>query len=83
LISLGHKRIGCISGPSKVNLSAQRVTGNIKALEQADMVVDRNLITSGDFHSGSGQAAARKLLSLQDPPTAIFACNDLMAIAVL
>jgi LacI family transcriptional regulator len=54
LILLGHKRIGCISGPSKVNLSAQRVTGYIKALEQADMVVDRNLITSGDFHPGSG-----------------------------
>jgi LacI family transcriptional regulator len=83
LIELGHKRIGCISGPSKVNLSAQRVTGYVQALEQAGLVVDRNLIMRGDFHPRSGQEAATRLLALQDPPTAIFACNDLMAIGAL
>ncbi len=83
LIALGHRRIGCIAGPSKVNLSAQRVTGYIQSLKQAGLAVDRNLIVSGDFHPGSGQAAAKKLLALPDPPTAIFACNDLMAIGVL
>ena len=83
LIELGHKRIGCIGGPSKVNLSAQRVTGYIQTLEEAGLAVDQSLILSGDFHPGSGQAAAYKLLSMQDPPTAIFACNDLMAIGVL
>ncbi|MGA2503159.1 MAG: LacI family DNA-binding transcriptional regulator [Anaerolineales bacterium] len=83
LISLGHKRIGCIAGPSKVNLSAQRVTGYIQTLEQAGLPVDRKLIVSGDFHPGSGQEAATSLLAIQDPPTAIFACNDLMAIGVL
>jgi LacI family transcriptional regulator len=83
LISLGHKRIGCIAGPSKVNLSAQRVTGYVQSLEQAGLAVDRNLIISGDFHPASGQAAAEKLLALKDSPTAIFACNDLMAIGVL
>jgi LacI family transcriptional regulator len=83
LIGLGHKRIGCIAGPSKVNLSAQRVTGYIQALEQAGLAVDQSLIISGDFHPGSGQEAALKLLSMQDPPTAIFACNDLMAMGVL
>jgi LacI family transcriptional regulator len=83
LIEMGHKRIGCISGPSKVNLSAQRVTGYIQALEQAGLAVDQNLIMSGDFHPGSGQEAATRLLAMQNPPTAIFACNDLMAIGVL
>ena len=83
LIALGHKRIGCIAGPSKVNLSAQRVTGYVQTLEQAGLAVDRDLIISGDFHPGSGQAAASQLLALHDPPTAIFACNDLMAIGVL
>jgi LacI family transcriptional regulator, galactose operon repressor len=83
LIALGHTRIGCIAGPSKVNLSAQRVTGYIQSLEQAGLAVDRDLIISGDFHPASGQAAASQLLALPDPPTAIFACNDLMAIGVL
>jgi LacI family transcriptional regulator len=83
LISLGHKRIGCIAGPSKVNLSARRVIGYIQSLEQAGLAVDRNLIISGDFHPKSGQTAAKELLAMQDPPTAIFACNDLMAIGAL
>jgi LacI family transcriptional regulator len=83
LIGLGHKRIGCITGPSKVNLSAQRVTGYIQSLEEASLVIDQNLIISGDFHPESGQAAAYQLLAMQDAPTAIFACNDMMAIGVL
>lgn len=83
LLDLGHTRIGCISGPSKVNLSAQRVTGYIQTLERAGLAVDQSLIVSGDFHPASGRAAAYQLLSMQDPPTAIFACNDLMAIGVL
>jgi LacI family transcriptional regulator len=83
LIELGHKRIGCISGPSKVNLSALRVTGYVQTLEQAGLAVDQNLIISGDFHPRSGHEAAIKLLAMQNPPTAIFACNDLMAVGVL
>jgi LacI family transcriptional regulator, galactose operon repressor len=83
LIELGHKRIGCIAGPSKVNLSAQRVTGYIQTLEKAGLAVDQNLIISGDFHPESGHEAAIKLLAMQNPPTAIFACNDLMAIGAL
>jgi LacI family transcriptional regulator len=83
LIDLGHKRIGCITGPSKVNLSALRVTGYVETLEQAGLPVDQSLIVTGDFHPESGQEAAYKLLAMKDPPTAIFACNDLMAIGVM
>jgi LacI family transcriptional regulator len=83
LIGLGHQRIACITGPSKVNLSAQRVTGYIQSLQEAGLGFDKDLIISGDFHPESGQAAAYQLLSMQDPPTAIFACNDMMAIGVL
>ena len=83
LIALGHKRIGCITGPSSVTPIAQRVTGYKKALQETSLSIDPQLIVSGDFHPESGWAVGRKMLSQLDPPTAIFACNDLMAMGVL
>jgi len=83
LVDLGHRRIGCIAGPSNVTPSAQRVTGYREALFEANLPVDESLILRGDFHPESGWAAARNLLSRPDAPTALFACNDLMAIGVM
>jgi LacI family transcriptional regulator len=37
----------------------------------------------GDFSDSSGYAAGRRLIALEDPPTALFACNDLMAIGAI
>jgi len=45
--------------------------------------VDDTLILAGDFQSESGYEAMRDLLSLSPPPTAVFVCNDLMAIGAL
>ncbi len=83
LIGLGHRRIGCISGPSDLTPSAQRVTGYRRALHDAGLTVDEALIRPGNFHLESGRAGAQALLALADPPTALFACNDLMAMGVL
>ncbi len=83
LIALGHQRIGCIAGPSHLTPSAQRVTGYREALMEAGLAVDDALIVRGDFHPESGCRAARALLDCHDAPTAIFACNDLMAVGVL
>lgn len=83
LLSLGHKRIGCVSGPSKINPSSKRLDGYMDALIAKGINVDSRLIVQGDFHPESGYAAGRKLLSLPEPPTAIFACNDLMAMGVI
>jgi LacI family transcriptional regulator len=44
--------------------------------------VDEELIASGDYTTETGVACARALLALKDPPTAIFASNDQMAIGV-
>ena len=82
LLENGHKRIGIIRGPSNVNPSAQRVTGYKKALTEAAIKVDPELEVIGDFHSGSGYTGTRQLLQ-KGHPTAIFACNDLMAIGAL
>ena len=83
LASLGHRRIGCIAGPSRLSSSEQRVRGYRKALERSGLCVEEDLIRQGDFHPQSAWSAARTLLSLPRPPTAIFACNDLMAFGVL
>lgn len=83
LVGLGHRRIGCITGPSDLTLSAERVTGYRRALQEGQLAVDESLIVKGDFQYESGYQAARYFLTMVDPPTAIFACNDLMAVGLV
>lgn len=83
LVELGHRRIACITGPSDVTPSAERVAGYRQALQEAGIPADEELVIRGNFDYESGYAAAETLLSLSPRPTAIFACNDLMAVGVL
>lgn len=83
LLSLGHRRIACISGPSLIRPSAQRVGGYRAALEEAGVDVDEDLIRTGTFRFESGEAEMRQLMKLPDPPTAVFTCNDLMALGAM
>ena len=83
LLALGHRRIACVTGPSHVSPSANRVTGYRQALTDAGIALDEDLIVRGHFDFVSGFAATQRLLDLTAPPTAIFACNDLMAVGAL
>jgi len=83
LLSLGHTRISCIAGPSDVTPSAERVAGYRRALREVAVPVDEALIVRGDFQCESGHRAAAELLARRDPPTAIFACNDMMALGAV
>jgi len=83
LLGLGHRRIGCITGPSYLTPSAERVEGYTEALQTAGVPLDEALIVNGDFLHESGYRATRQLLALPVPPTAIFACNDLMAVGAI
>ncbi len=83
LLGLGHRRIGCITGPSYLTPSAERVQGYAEALEAAGVAVDEALIVNGNFQHESGYRACRQMLALAEPPTAIFACNDLMAVGAI
>lgn len=83
LIKLGHQRIACITGPSPVTLSAHRVTGYRDALSKNNLQYDPSLVLRGDFHQETGYAQTQVLLAQQERPTAIFACNDLMAMGAL
>jgi len=82
LLGLGHKRIGFISGRAELESSNRRLMGYRAALETAGIPIDEKLIASGDYTTETGISGARELLALENPPTAIFASNDQMAMGV-
>jgi LacI family transcriptional regulator len=83
LLELGHRRIACISGPSSITPSAERMIGYRKALEEAGIAYDERLILRGDYHAQSGMEITHSILKMNPRPTAIFALNDLMALGAL
>ncbi|HWE64574.1 MAG TPA: substrate-binding domain-containing protein, partial [Chloroflexota bacterium] len=83
LIELGHRRIGLITGPSDWCASVDRTAGYHSALLAAGVPIVPELVRAADFWLEGGGEAAHALLDLPDPPTAIFALNDNMAIGVL
>jgi len=83
LLSLGHTRIGCVSGPSILTPTVDRVRGYQQSLEAAGIEADETLIVKGDFQCGGGYRGTQFLLSLPEPPSAVFVCNDLMAIGAI
>lgn len=83
LIALGHDRIGFIKGNPNQSASARRFEGYVAALGEAGLPVQDELIAQGFFTYRSGLDAAEHILSLIDPPTAIFASNDDMAAATV
>jgi LacI family transcriptional regulator len=83
LLELGHRHIACIAGPSSITPSAERITGYRRALEEAGISYDQNLIIRGDYHAKSGMEITHSILQMNPRPTAIFALNDLMALGAL
>ncbi len=82
LLALGHRRIGLIAGPEQILCSRARLDGYRAAMDAAGVPIDPELIRYGNFHVEAGIREGRALLDLPDPPTAIFACNDLQALGV-
>ena len=83
LLELGHKRIGYIGGRTDLLSAHLRLDAYKRVLEHAGIPVDQELITSGDFKTETAMKCAYQLLSLDEPPTAIFASNDQSAIGVI
>lgn len=85
LLEKGHRRIGVINGPSigAVASMERRLLGHLQALHEAGLSFDERLMVYGDYTRPSGQAAAQALLALPDPPTAILAFNDRMAMGAI
>jgi LacI family transcriptional regulator len=83
LIGLGHRRIGFIGGRSDLESARLREHGYREALAAAGLGADPGLMRSGGYHAEEAAQAARELLDLREPPTAIFAASDLMAIQTM
>lgn len=83
LISLGHERIGMITGPEDSRLGQERELGYLDAMADHDLDRGPALIANGDHGFVSGFEAGTLLLEVSPRPTAIFAGNDEMAAGVL
>lgn len=81
LLSLGHSRIGCISGPSAMESARLRYQGYADALTHASMTLDPTLFFGGNYQIDSGMLGAKQLI--EHGATAIFSCNDLMALGAI
>ncbi len=83
LISLGHKKIGFISGDKDHKSSLERQEGYLQAMRAKGLEVNPDWLVEGRFSFDYGVKGAQKLLALDDKPTAIFACNDEIAAGAL
>ena len=83
LLATGRKRIAYVGGTPPSQISDEKHLGFIRALAAAGMSPDETLRESGEFTLQTGYAAARKFMMRTDPPDAIVAENDLLAIGCL
>lgn len=83
LIELGHRRIACVAGPRAEPHSLERIAGLRRALGDAGMSLPDAYLVHATSDCTGGHDAVQGLLALATPPSAVFACNDLMALGAL
>jgi LacI family transcriptional regulator len=83
LIELGHRRIAIIQGEDWMDASKDRLKGYRQALAAADLPFDDTLVRPGNWEPSDGYAQTMMLMRQAQPPSAIFCCNDLMALGCL
>jgi LacI family transcriptional regulator len=83
LLGYGHRRVGFILGCPGHSATEQRYQAFCDEMALQGVTVDPELVAPGDFLFEQAEIAAERLLTMDNPPTAIFACNDDMAVAVL
>jgi len=83
LIKKGHTQIGCITGPRGKRAPEKRLAGYKQAMRDAGLTINENWLASNNFECAGGQQAFESILSKGALPSAIFVCNDMMAMGVL
>jgi LacI family transcriptional regulator, galactose operon repressor len=80
LIKLGHQQIGLIGGSSESSVGFERLEGGKKAFRAYGLEERADYFLEGDFLKGSGYEGGKQFLRMKEPPSAIFAANDYMAL---
>lgn len=83
LLRLGHENMAILSENAKVSSSLERVRGFRFALFEAGLTLDDERIVACHSSVKDGKGAAERLLRGDNPPTAMFCCNDMLAIGAL
>ncbi len=83
LIDNGHKKIGIIAGELTKTTAKTRYEGFVKALLDAGLVVNPDWIMEGSFEPEDGYECMNKILRQNELPTAVFCCNDVMALGAI
>ena len=83
LVALGHTRLACITEPKHLTRSNCRQKGFWQGLQEHGLPIDESLILEGGFRRRSGRNLTHQLLDMENPPTAIVAVNDLLALGAM
>lgn len=83
LLGKGHTRIAYIGGPEGLVLTRDRLNGYQAALNEAGLTADGSLAFFSDFTEDGSARIMRDLMSLQDPPTAVLAMDDVLALGAM
>lgn len=83
LLGLGHRRIGFLGGRRDLESSALREAGYVQALIDAGVTPDPALLHVAEYRRDAAYEATAAMLALPDPPTAVFAANDVSAMGIL
>ena len=83
LYALGHRRIAHVAGAANTLAGAERIAAFRREAERLGLALPGEYIREGDFSSASGYRETCALLALPEPPTAVVAASDLMALAGL
>ncbi|WP_136439435.1 LacI family DNA-binding transcriptional regulator [Pacificoceanicola onchidii] len=83
LHGLGHSRIAHVTGPEGNVLTAARRTGMLEERDRLGLPGRSDWIMRGNFSMESGQAAARRIIAMQDRPSAVFCASDMVAFGLI
>jgi LacI family transcriptional regulator len=83
LVDLGHRRLAFISAPEDLMFCISRRSGLQAALQRNGLSLQPGYCIVSDLTQRGGFRAMNQLLDLSPPPTAVIACNDLMALGAI
>ncbi|GAB0117933.1 LacI family DNA-binding transcriptional regulator [Acidisoma sp. 7E03] len=83
LASLGHRRIGMVTGLPGLSSTAERIEGYRRGLTESGIAFEPALLACGEYNAEPARAATHRLFALPAAPTAVFASNNLMTLGAL